>query len=381
MRFLSLYLLVPALRTALGSVQPREIRSLSEEHLRMVATADPPEWQSVTEGHLGKMLIPRASGSQNNTLVQEYISSVFNQLGWHAESTRFTEDTPIGSVEFTNLIFTFDPGAARKIILSAHFDSKWFPDYPANTFIGATDSAAPCAMLMDLAESLTPLLAARKERVDGGRAILRPGFDEEEAAETTLQIVFFDGEEAFHDWTDTDSIYGARHLAELWEDTFLPPQHPLMARRMGPNPTVLNTIDTLVLLDLLGSKSPRIYSYFRETDWLHGAMSSADERLRKAQLVQVERGEDGWFPMARMNKGMIGDDHVPFLQRGVNILHVISNPFPRVWHTLGDDATALSMPAMRRWNRILRVFTAEYLGLAPETPPANRALNELTPQR
>jgi glutaminyl-peptide cyclotransferase len=184
-------------------------------------------------------------------------------------------------------------------------------------------------MLMDLAESLTPLLAARKERVDGGRAILRPGFDEEEAAETTLQIVFFDGEEAFHDWTDTDSIYGARwvqiqtkrgsagsyshhrHLAELWEDTFLPPQHPLMARRMGPNPTVLNTIDTLVLLDLLGSKSPRIYSYFRETDWLHGAMSSADERLRKAQLVQVERGEDGWFPMARMNKGMIGDDHVP----------------------------------------------------------------------
>lgn len=60
MRFLSLYLLVPALRTALGSVQPREIRSLSEEHLRMVATADPPEWQSVTEGHLGKMLIPRA---------------------------------------------------------------------------------------------------------------------------------------------------------------------------------------------------------------------------------------------------------------------------------------------------------------------------------
>jgi hypothetical protein len=27
-----------------------------------------------------------------------------------------------------------------------------------------------------------------------------------------LQIVFFDGEEAFHDWTATDSIYGSRYV-------------------------------------------------------------------------------------------------------------------------------------------------------------------------
>jgi hypothetical protein len=65
-------------------------------------------------------------------------------------------------------------------------------------------------MLLDLAESVTPLLKARKERIDSGMGILRDGFDEEEMAETTLQILFFDGEEAFHDWTDTDSIYGAR---------------------------------------------------------------------------------------------------------------------------------------------------------------------------
>ena len=32
---------------------------------------------------------------------------------------------------------------------------------------------------------------------------------------------------------------------------------------------------------------------------------------------------------------------------------------------LKDDASALSIPAMNRWNSILRVFTAEYLGLTP----------------
>jgi hypothetical protein len=64
--------------------------------------------------------------------------------------------------------------------------------------------------MLDLAQSLTPLLRARKERITNGQAELRDGFDEEEAAETTLQLLFLDGEEAFQDWTDTDSIYGAR---------------------------------------------------------------------------------------------------------------------------------------------------------------------------
>lgn len=34
-----------------------------------------------------------------------------------------------------------------------------------------------------------------------------------------------------------------------------------------------------------------------------------------------------------------------------------------------DDASALSIPAMNRWNKILRVFTAEYLGLIPVPVP------------
>jgi glutaminyl-peptide cyclotransferase len=38
----------------------------------------------------------------------------------------------------------------------------------------------------------------------------------------TLQLVFLDGEEAFHEWTPTDSIYGARHLADNWERKWYP---------------------------------------------------------------------------------------------------------------------------------------------------------------
>jgi glutaminyl-peptide cyclotransferase len=59
-------------------------------------------------------------------------------------------------------------------------------------------------MMLDLAEALNPLLDARKERLDEGLE------DDEYVSETTLQLVFFDGEEAFVHWTDTDSVYGAR---------------------------------------------------------------------------------------------------------------------------------------------------------------------------
>ena len=32
-----------------------------------------------------------------------------------------------------------------------------------------------------------------------------------------LMLIFFDGEEAFLEWNDFDSIYGSRHLAKKWE--------------------------------------------------------------------------------------------------------------------------------------------------------------------
>ena len=58
--------------------------------------------------------------------------------------------------------------------------------------------------MLDLAETLNPLLDQRQERLENGEE------DDEDVAETTLQLVFFDGEEAYKVWTATDSIYGAR---------------------------------------------------------------------------------------------------------------------------------------------------------------------------
>jgi hypothetical protein len=71
-------------------------------------------------------------GSDNITLVREYIVSTLKDLDWYVEEDTFTDNTPYGLRSFTNIIATKDPTALRRVILSAHYDSKFFPNYPDN---------------------------------------------------------------------------------------------------------------------------------------------------------------------------------------------------------------------------------------------------------
>lgn len=57
------------------------------------------------------------------------------------------------------------------------------------------------------------------------RELLRHGTDfflppvQISSPDLTLQLLFFDGEEALFQWTPTDSLYGSRHLAQKMETT------------------------------------------------------------------------------------------------------------------------------------------------------------------
>lgn len=81
----------------------------------------------------------------------QYIVGEFKKLKWTTELDSFYDETPNqGTVQFTNIIATYNPEAVRFLVLACHYDSKIF-DY---VFIAATDSAVPCAMLIYLAQSL-----------------------------------------------------------------------------------------------------------------------------------------------------------------------------------------------------------------------------------
>ncbi|EIM22275.1 hypothetical protein WALSEDRAFT_16975, partial [Wallemia mellicola CBS 633.66] len=316
--------------------------------------------------HLNSILIPRVSDTPNNTQVLNYFVNHFSRLRWDATIDTFQSNTPLGRKTFNNLVVNSNKDAPFRLTLAAHYDSKYFKNAE---FLGATDSAFPCALLLDLATFFTPILNKSNFTTSYG-----PSFDGRQLDEhdLSLQMIFFDGEEAFENWSDNDSIYGAKHLAETLSTSYIDIQEahhpPVSKRRLKPHPTELDRIDHLVLLDLLGAPNPTIPNYFSTTEWMHSHMIDIENRLNSiAETPTVDQSNNfqSRFFVNRTSRSGISDDHLPFLHRGVPIFHVIPNPFPSVWHKLSDDRSALSIPTMSRWNAIMRTFIAEYMQLRP----------------
>ena len=130
----------------------------------------------------------------------------------------------------------------------------------------------------------------------------------------------------------------------------------------------MDGISLFVLLDLLGAPGPQVPSFFGDTHWAYRHLAMAEGRMRKMGLLE-SRPETGGFlqegkKTANMfTGGYVLDDHVPFLQRGVPVLHVIPLPFPKVWHTMEDDGEHLDVETVGDWARIVSVFVAEWMGL------------------
>ena len=159
------------------------------------------------------MLIPRVAGTPGSLAVQHHLIDWFktNLPKWTVvihNSTSTTPATGDKQVPFANIIITRDPpwtqpGDAGRLALVAHYDSKLTP----TGFIGATDSAAPCAMIMHAARSIDEALTQKWAALEAAKT---SGADDGLEEEKGVQLLFLDGEEAFVSWTATDSLYGAR---------------------------------------------------------------------------------------------------------------------------------------------------------------------------
>ncbi|KAM4694611.1 glutaminyl-peptide cyclotransferase [Discoglossus pictus] len=295
-------------------------------------------WQN----DLRPMLIERFSGSPGNYAVRQHIKQRLQKLqaGWVTEEDTFQSQTPYGYVSFSNIISTLNPSAKRHLVLACHYDSKYFsPQWDGRVFVGATDSAVACAMILELARALDSRLQQLKKNPSS-----KP--------DLSLKLIFFDGEEAFHRWSPYDSLYGSQHLAQKMENTPHPPN--------AENTNQLHGIDLLVLLDLIGSANPFFPNYFQNTIRWYNRMQAIERRLHSLNLLKNHPSEVQYF-QSRLRAGQVDDDHVPFLQRGVPVLHLIPSPFPNVWHTMEDNEENLDSDTIENMNIILQVFILEYL--------------------
>ncbi|XP_053908907.1 glutaminyl-peptide cyclotransferase-like protein isoform X14 [Cuculus canorus] len=234
-----LYLAWPSGEPGTAPTPQTPLNARSEVSLRaLLAPLNP---NRLRDRFLRPLLHERIPGGSGSRAARQHIAECLSALraAWHLEFDAFQTATPRGPVTFTNVVATVAPAAPYRLVLACHYDTKALTSERGHrVFVGATDSAVPCALLLELAAVLDRPLRRAK---DAG-------------AEVTLQLLFLDGEEAFEEWSPQDSLYGARHLAARMENA-----------RHGPGGTQLGAMRLLVLMDLLGARLPAIHSHFSRT--------------------------------------------------------------------------------------------------------------------
>ena len=204
---------------------------------------------------------PRWIGSPGHVCAEKFFKKQF--ANDNLEEDTFAANTPAGMMSMHNFIVKFPGKKPGIIVLASHYETN----YPLRDirYVGANDGASTSGLLLEMANIL------RGHTLDGN----------------SVWLVFFDGEEAIQQWSDTDSLYGSRHLAAKWD-------------RDG----TLKRIKAFLLVDMIGDKSLDIARDQNSTPWLLDLVDQAAK----------QEGDQSYF-FATTNA--IEDDHLPFVQRGV----------------------------------------------------------------
>jgi glutaminyl-peptide cyclotransferase len=227
---------------------------------------------------------PRPDGSPAIAKLRALIKEQLAKRGCEIISDPFTAQTPDGPLAMENIIAKFPGKSGRAIAITGHYDTK-----KMTNFVGANDGGSSTGMLLEFAAALQGA-----PRVDD------------------VYLVFFDGEEAIHEWTDTDSIYGSRHLAAKWSAD-------------GTN----RRLKGLINVDMTGDKNLHLV-------WDESSTPS----LRKTVWdVADSLGYTSSFPR---HGGAIEDDHIPFIKTGVRSVDMIDfDSQSTFWHTPQDTMDKL----------------------------------------
>ncbi len=118
-----------------------------------------------------------------------------------------------------------------------------------------------------------------------------------------MQFIFFDGEEAFMDWTATDSLYGSRNYAKVLKQRY---------QTRG-----FDSMEAFVLLDLIGADVSAFPNFFpAKTGYLYKLLSQMENNLNSKKMLK--RGSAYFFTDASGfgQYSPVEDDHKPFEKEG-----------------------------------------------------------------
>jgi glutaminyl-peptide cyclotransferase len=248
---------------------------------------------------------PRPPGSGAIEKSRDYIENQLRVSGWQVTRQAFTDDTPRGKVQFLNLVARF-PGqrsAGPSFLLCSHYDTKTFDTI---RFVGANDGGSSTGLLLELGRVLGrhPNLAAK------------------------IELVFFDGEEAYEHFSERDGLYGSRYFA----------------RQLGVNGA--KQFRGGILFDMVGNRSLKItLPADSPAEMARDVFASAEALKLRSHFTYLDRE-------------MI-DDHTPLNEIGIPTIDVIDFSFPW-WHTAEDTMDKLSAQSLQIVGSVAVYYLSEF---------------------
>jgi glutaminyl-peptide cyclotransferase len=249
---------------------------------------------------------PRPPGSEAIEKSRDYIENQLRLSGWQVTRQAFTDDTPRGKVQFVNLIARFPAkgSVAPFFLLCSHYDTKTFDTIQ---FVGANDGGSSTGLLLELGRALAqyPKLAAK------------------------IELVFFDGEEAYEHFSENDGLYGSRYFARQIADAKTAKQF-----RGG------------IVFDMVGDRSLNITL---PTD---SPSEMARDIFASAEALKLRR----YFTY--LDRELI-DDHTPLDAIGIRTIDVIDFDFAW-WHTADDTIDKLSPQSLQVVGSVAVYYLSEF---------------------
>ena len=251
---------------------------------------------------------PRPPGSEALEKSRGYIEKQLSIFGWKVSRQVFTDETPRGKIQFVNLIATFGARGEKtsppSFLLCSHYDTKLFDTV---RFVGANDGGSSTGLLLELARVLGqhPELARQ------------------------IDIVFFDGEEAFENFSETDGLYGSRYFAKQLEGSKAAKQF-----RGG------------ILFDMVGDRSLNVTLPPNSPAQMASKLFAAAEALKvRDHFTYFDRD--------------IRDDHTPLNAIGIPTIDIIDFDFPW-WHTSDDTIDKLGAESLQTVGSVAAYYLSEF---------------------
>jgi glutaminyl-peptide cyclotransferase len=248
---------------------------------------------------------PRPPGSKAIEKSRDYIEDQLRRFGWQVTRQVFSDDTPRGQIQFVNLIakFSGQGNAAPSFLLCSHYDTKMFD---AIRFVGANDGGSSTGLLLELARVIGqhPNMARK------------------------IELVFFDGEEAFEQFSQTDGLYGSRYFARQLQSAG--------AKQFRGG----------LLFDMVGDRSLGITLPADSPAEIARNIFAAAEALKLRNYFTY------------LGRELI-DDHAPLNAIGIATADIIDFEYPW-WHTADDTIDKVSAQSLQTVGSVALYYLSEF---------------------